>query len=324
MAKDSSKKKQRSGAAGGPRPVRDLLGRLIKAPAALSILWPALLFLASYLAWQNWGAERVATRLYGIDRSLVRLNEPPDHIREDIVETVYRDSAMGDLSLLDPRATARIASAFSIHPWVRKVVSVRKRPQGRVEVLAEYRYPVAMVIHRETSSLSGSSAGAGPFDASADPFNAASSGTDRPAERTGVLYLPVDRDGIVLPTDDFARAETRDYIHIDVPGVTTAQKFVGESYGDRRVEAAARLAAVLSEYRERIGIRSIAARADLRGDAVTQLELTTFDGKRVFWGSPPGQEGEDEAIAAAKVQSLLDTPAAEADLRRAGLGHLGH
>ena len=312
MVKDSSKKKKDSSAAGGPRPVRDLLRRLIKAPGALSILWPALLFIASYLAWQNWGAERVATQLYGIDRSLIRLNEPPDHIREDIVKTVYRDSAMGDLSLLDPRATARIASAFSLHPWVRDIVSVRKRPQGHVEVLAEYRHPVAMVIHRESPPFRGTSADSGAFDA-------ASSGNDHSVGRTGVLYLPVDRDGIVLPTDDFARAETRDYVHIDIPGVTTAQKFEGEPYGDRRVEAAARLAAVLSEYRERVGIRSITARGDLRGDDATQLELTTFDGKRIFWGSPPGREREGEAIAAVKLQMLLDTPAGDTDLRRAGL-----
>lgn len=313
MAKGSHQKEKCSPPAGGSRPVRDLLRRLIKAPAALSILWPALLFLASYLAWHNWGAERVATQLYGIDRSLVRINEPPGYIREDIVETVYRDSAMGDLSLLDPQATAKIASAFSIHPWVREVVSVRKRPAGHVEVLAEYRHPVAMVIHRESSRLGGSSTGTGSF-------GAASSDGNRPPGRNGILYLPVDRDGIVLPTDDFARAETRDYIHIDVPGVTTAQKFVGESYGDRRVEAAARLAAALAEYRERIGIRSIAARADLRGDAATQLELIMFDGKRLFWGRSPGQEREGEATAAMKLQALLDTPAADTDLRHAGLG----
>ena len=294
MGKDSSKKKK-SPEESSSRPIRQLLRKLIKAPAALAILWPAILFAASYLAWQNWGADRVATGLYGIDPSLIRINALPDYIREDIVATVYQDTALGELSLLDRQATAKIASAFALHPWIREVVSVRKLPGGEVEVLADFRRPVAMVLHQDPGTVSSTSTNGSPR----------------------VLFLPVDRDGTVLPTDDFARSETRNYIHIDVPGVTATQKFLGVPYGDRRVEAAARLAAVLADYREQAQIRVISARAGLRGEAIPQLELTTFDGKRLFWGSPPGQERAGEPLAATKLRSLLQGVPADADLRHA-------
>ncbi len=306
MAKDLSKKTESPETRHG-RPIGRLLRRLIHAPAALAILWPAVLFCASYLAWQHWGADRVAAGLYGVDPSLLQINASPDYIREDIVATVYRDTALDELSLLEPQATAKIASAFSLHPWIRRVVSVRKLPGGEVEVLAEFRRPVAMVIHRESPPTAPmqttSQLGTGELRASAAGGN------------RGVSFLPVDGEGIVLPTDDFARSETRNYIHIDVPGVTTSQKFVGSPYGDRRVEAAARLAAVLADYRDRAQIKSIAIRGELRGEAVPQLELTTFDGKRLFWGSPPGREREDEAVAAMKMRRLLEGADADADLR---------
>ena len=39
------------------RPIRDLLRRLIKAPAALSVVWPVLLIVGGYIAWQRPFAE---------------------------------------------------------------------------------------------------------------------------------------------------------------------------------------------------------------------------------------------------------------------------
>ena len=128
-----------------PRPVRDLLRRLIKAPAALSVLWPAILILGGYVAWHRWGAIHVAKQYGGIDPTLIQVTDPPSYVRTNVVKSVYRDTAMEELSLLDRQATAKIASAFSMHPWVRKVVSVRKLPGGVIDIRLEYREPVAMV-----------------------------------------------------------------------------------------------------------------------------------------------------------------------------------
>ena len=157
------------------RPIRDLLRRLIKAPAALSILWPALLIVGGYVAWHRWGSDHVASQYSGIDPTLIEVTQPPAYVRTNIVKAVYRDTAMEGLSLLDRQATAKIASAFSMHPWVRSVVSVRKLPGGVIDVRLEYRTPVAMVHVFKP-----------------DPAD------------TGSYFFPVDGDGILMPGTEFA------------------------------------------------------------------------------------------------------------------------
>ncbi len=270
------------------RPLRDLLRRLIKAPTALAIVWPALLVVAGYVAWHQWGAEHVANRFHGIDPALIEVSEAPSFVRTDVVEAVYRDTAMESLSLLDRKATAKIASAFSLHPWVRRVVSVRKLPGGVIDVRLQYRHPVAMVLVPDPNS-----------------------------SRSGYGFFPVDEDGIMLPSDEFAGSETMQYIHIVVPGVYATGKY-GSPFGDSRVDSAAKLAAVLAQHRVAADIVSIDVPGDPRLSEAPQLELTTGSGKKRFWGSPPGMELPGEPTAAMKLQSLLHADAAQnADLRMA-------
>lgn len=270
------------------RPIRDLLRRLIKAPAALSIIWPAILVVGGYVAWHRWGADQIADKFYGVEVSQIEITEAPDFVRTDVVESVYRDTAMAGLSLLDPQATAKIASAFSMHPWVRRVVSVRKLPGGVIDVRLQYRNPVAMVLVAKPD----------------------------PAE-TGNFFFPVDEEGVLLPTHEFARAETLKYIHIVVPAVYPTG-VAGSPFGDSRVEHAAKLAAILADYREEAGIVSIGVPGDPRVNKVPQLELTMRDSKTHFWGNPPGLESPGENTAQMKIQELLRADGAEnADLRMA-------
>jgi hypothetical protein len=270
------------------RPIRDLLRRLIKAPAALSILWPALLVVGGYAAWHRWGSEHVASKYSGIDPTLIRVTESPPWVRSNVVKAVYRDTALEGLSILDRQATAKIASAFSMHPWVRNVVSVRKLPGGAIDVRVEYRSPVAMVH------------------------------VFKPNDRDSRSYFfPVDGDGVLLPTTEFAQAETRNFIYIEVPGVYSTNA-VGTRFGDHRVEAAAALAKILAPFREEVQIRSIGVHGDPRQVDVPQLELTTHDGSRLFWGSPPGAEQLGERPAQMKLRALLEADrSTNADLRLA-------
>jgi hypothetical protein len=269
-----------------PRPIRDLLRRLVKAPAALSVFWPVLLIVCGYAAWHQWGSVHVANQYSGIDPTLIHITKPPAHVRSNIVKSVYRDTAMEGLSLLDRQATAKIASAFSLHPWVRKVVGVRKLPGGEIDVRLEYRAPVAMVHvfkpdHDDTRSY----------------------------------FFPIDGDGVLLPTSEFTTAETRNYLYIEVPGVYTNNP-VGTSFGDLRVEAAARLAQILAPYRDESQLRSIGVYGDPRQIEIPQLELITQTGTRIFWGSPPGSEPPGEATAQMKLRRLLSVdPSQLSDLR---------
>lgn len=278
-----------------PHLVLRLIRYLINAPAALSILWPALLIVLGYVAWHRWGAERVADQFYVVDASLIEITPPPPYVRSDIVGNVYRDTAMEGLSLLDSQATAKIASAFSMNPWIKRVVSVRKLPGGKIDLQVVYRRPVAMVLVEKP-----------------DPDAAGRS-----------FFFPVDEDGVLLPTGEFARAEIKQFIHIVVPGVYATGQ-VGSPFGDRRVEAAAQLAALLAPFRDEAGIISIDVPGDPRMEKVPQLELTTVEiagdaermEKKRFWGSPPGDEPPGETTAQMKLHTLLTTSAAQiADLR---------
>ena len=282
----------RSDSAEENRPFRNLLRRLISAPAALSLLWPVLLIIGGYVSWHRWGAEHVAKNFYGIDSSLLHVTPPPPHVRSNVVDTVYRDTQLDKLSTLDPQATAKIASAFSIHPWVSDVFSVRKLPSGVIDVQLEYRMAVAMVHvisqHQEVKD-----------DA----------------------FFAVDGNGFLLPTRDFTSQETLDYIHIRIPGVYPTGS-VGGPFGDHRVTAAAKVAALLHPYRKDLGLLSIDVQGDLRNNSVPQLGLTTRSGAHPFWGSPPGMESRDEAEATMKLKKLLSGEAGDnADLRIASPGH---
>ena len=180
----------KSSEAEGRGPVRDMIRRLVSAPAALSILWPLLLIIGGYIGWHRWGAEHVSKNFYGVDLSLLRVTTPPDHVRSNLVQTIYRDTQLDQLSMLDRQATAKIASAFSTHPWVREVSCVRKLPDGVIDVQIDYRHPVAMVHvisqHRDVKD-----------DA----------------------FFAVDGSGYLLPTSDFTSEETLQYIHIRIPGI---------------------------------------------------------------------------------------------------------
>lgn len=273
------------------RPVRDLLRRLIKAPAAFSILWPALLIIGGYVAWHRWGSVHVTQRYSGIDPTQIRISDPPEHVRSNIVKAVYRDTAMEELSLLDRQATAKIASAFSMHPWVREVIGVRKLPGGIIDVRLDYRVPVAMVHVFKP---------------------------DRNDTRS--YFFPVDGQGVLLPTTEFAQAETNQYLYIEVPGVYSTND-AGTPFGDRRVEAAAKLAELLQPVREETTLRSIGVHGDPRQTDTPQLELTTQSGARLFWGSPPGSELPGEPTVAMKLRTLMSVDKSQnADLRMAGVG----
>lgn len=270
------------------RPIRNLMRRLIKAPAALAILWPAILIVGGYVAWHRWGSVHVAKNYCGIEPTSIQVSDPPAYIRTNVVTTVYRDTAMEGLSLLDRHATAKIAAAFSMHPWVRNVVSVRKLPGGMVKVRLEYRRPVAMVQVFKPG------------------------GNDKVK-----YYFPVDGDGVLLPTSEFSRAETRQFIHIEVPGVYSTNA-VGTPFGDSRVEAASKLAEVLTPFQEQAHILGIGVYGDPRQVPVPQLELTTTSGGRLFWGSPPGEELPGEPTVEMKLRTLLSMGGDQnADLRMA-------
>lgn len=255
---------------------------LIAAPAVLSILWPAILLVVGYAAWQTWGADYYAATWHGIQVQQISVTPPPDYVRTDIVESVYSETAMKDMSLLDTQVTAKVASAFASHPWVHRVVGVRKKAKGQLDVRLDYRLPVAMVYV-------------------VDP-------------KTGPGFLVVDGEGTLLPSD-FAPSETENYLHIIVPGAYHTGR-LGTPFGDTRVHSAALLARLLAPHREELKLQSIGVHGDLHQNPVVQLEIAREDGERWFWGSPPGEEANDEVPALMKLKALLAGAPVNSDLRQ--------
>lgn len=269
-------------------PLRNLLQRLIHAPAALAMIWPALLVLGGYVAWNRWGAEEIAKQFYGVDVEQIHITQRPPHIADDITAAVYQDTRLDQISLIAPDATARIASAFASHPWVSKVVSVRKLPGGQVDVHLQYRSPVAMVyvISRHPAS------------------------NGRPS------FFAVDGESVLLPTTALTREHTLEFLHIEIPDVYPTGG-VGSRFGDPRVAGAAKLAETLAPYHEQLKVRSIQLHESSRTTPVPQYQLLTQSGASFLWGSAPGEELPGEQLAADKLAAWTDQPAAAAAVAEA-------
>lgn len=274
------------------RPIRRMLRRLIKAPAAWSLVFPMALLIGSYVAYSRWYAGYFSVRYQSLDPSLVTVSQPHEYIRTDLVEEVYRETRLHELSPLDRRATAKLASAFASHAWVKHVRGVRKLPGGKIEIDLDYRRPVA-VFHltgdpdwlqgiEEYLTNLGYSIGGGADN----------------------LFFPLDGEGVMLPTDQMTLQDTEELIHIEVSEVFPTGN-EGTPFGDRRVESAALLAKLLSAVRDQVRIATITVSGDPRANLVPKLELTTGDNTRLYWGSPPGMEQPNERDARAKLTDLL-------------------
>ncbi|TWU06347.1 cell division protein FtsQ/DivIB [Stieleria varia] len=258
------------------RPIRDLLRRLIAAPTAWSFLWPIGLMIIGYVAYHRWGAEHLRTQFQGVQKDHIRIPTPHDYVRTDIVQDVYEDTALNELSVLDRHATAKIADAFATHPWVRKVDGVRKLPHGEIEVSLEYREPVAVFhVTSETRSVRDD------------------------------LYFALDGEGILLPNEQLNLQDAPKFIHIEVPDEYPHGN-VGTAFGERRVENAALLAKLLAPLSDKIKVAKITATGDPRKNIVPQLQITLGNDMTVEWGSPPGMEQPGERDALSKLTDLVN------------------
>ncbi|MEO1524054.1 MAG: hypothetical protein AAFX06_01395 [Planctomycetota bacterium] len=267
------------------RPIRRLLVRLIKAPAAWSLVWPLALIFGTYIALNRWGWEFLAERYGKLDPQRVSVSEPHRYVRSDIVSEVYQDTGLERLSPLDRQATAKLASAFASHPWVRRVHRVHKLPGGGVDVQLEYREPVAA------------------FHLTGD-WEWFQNLEFPPADVDDDQYFALDAEGVLLPTRDLTVDDMDRLIQIEV-----WEKYPfgdeGTPFGDRGIESAALLAGLLSKVSDQIRISKITLSGDSRLNVIPQLHITTANNIHVFWGSPPGMEQPNERSAREKLEDLV-------------------
>jgi hypothetical protein len=249
--------------------------RASRGPSPLMVMAPIIIALVggtAYLAWREVGPHVLASGQYQVEPDQIRVTPPaPPWIHGDVKQDVLRDARLdGPLSLVDRDLTVRIAAAFAAHPWVAKVERVAKQYPSGLDVALVYRKPAAMVEVQE-----------------------------------GAGGLPVDGDGVLLPTKDFTPDDAQKYprigeIHSSPSGP------LGTSWGDPSVVGAAQVAAALADYWKDLDLYRIVP--DERKPGRTGVEYTfallTHSGTKVKWGRAPTTHVRGELPAAEKISQL--------------------
>jgi hypothetical protein len=237
---------------------------------------PAMLFrmslIAGVIALWPYAAQRLPSLgnrpEYRIAFSQIQVIPAPEYpIPPNLLDIVAEQSGMPhELSLLSETLTRDVADAFRRNPWVAKVVRVRKSFPATVTVELEYRRAVMMA--------------------------------QVPGGR-----IPVDLDGVILPTSDFAASDVVGFPLIR--NIESKPKLrPGETWDDPCVIAGARLANVLGEQWKSLKLEAIqiAARSPDPNEII--LELVGQGGSRILWGRAPGSNHPGELEATQKVRRI--------------------
>ncbi len=111
---------------------------------------PRILLFAAIIALELALAGVLKARILGSDRCVVRpesvvLGALPSFVPSDVAAELARVRLDAAYSVADPELDRRARAAFSSHPWVRRVVRVRRIYPSRLLVDAELRKPFALV-----------------------------------------------------------------------------------------------------------------------------------------------------------------------------------
>jgi hypothetical protein len=220
------------------------------------------------IAWQRWGEPSLNDPAYQLSAERIVVTPQPQWIQGDVKADVVRDAQLADLNIRDKQLLDKVTRAFALHSWVAKVSRVEKRYPAEVLVDLEYRKPVAMV----------------------EIFT---------GDKPGLLFI--DEQSILLPSEDFAVAQTRNYLRISA-GDTLPTGVYGTPWGSRRVLGAAKIAAAWGDRWKPLGLYRIVVKEDPNAEPI--YELHTKNEARVIWGKPPGEETHGEPAAADKMEFL--------------------
>lgn len=255
-------------------------------PGGALLFCLAPLLVLGYFAWRNWGAEHLDKALYAVRIENLVTTPQPTWIRSSNVrEEVFKNGGLGQLSVLDPQASATIAHAFESHSWVQRASRVQKLPGGKVTVDIVYRRPVAMVYYKGHHSDSGTSQINKPI-------------------KTG--YYPVDDEGVVLPTADFDSSQVPGYFLVFAEDASPPSD-VGMAFSDTRIKQSLSLCRLLESARVELRLKQIYVERDERmtGPSPWIMRIKTSDNRFIDWGHAPGNEVAGEPSAQEKLANLL-------------------
>jgi hypothetical protein len=272
-----------------PKPARQLSTgvqwlRIALRPQNRGPILAALVIVAAIagltVAWNKWGAPTTKSAEYVVTPDKIDVTPQPAWIHADVKADVVQVGKLTQLNLRDPQLVEEVARAFALHAWVAKVVRVTKEFPARVNVELEYRRPIAAV---EITSQG----------------------------QPGLLF--VDAEGVLLPSEDFAQSQAKDFLRI-AAGSSTPASVYGAPWGDERIAGAARVAQLWGDRFRQPGLVRMVAVEQPGGQII--YELRTAGETRVIWGPAPGREAAAEPAAEQKIAALLDYIADKGPLDR--------
>lgn len=219
--------------------------------ALAGLLFAAVIFgLVGAIGWYYIRDDVARRPEYRLLAEKIVVTERPDWVPEDFVARVLRGSGLEtDASLLDGSLSLKLAQAFAADPWVEEVRRVQIRYPSGAEVDLVYRRTVALV------------------------------------EVPSQGLFPVDRNGVLLPTDSYLEQapEHRDaFLRIQGPRSVPLGN-TGTPWGDPLVHDAARLAGLLFDEAEELELAKIIAATNY-GQSGVSCRLLTRKGTEILWG----------------------------------------
>ena len=130
-------------------------------------------------------------------------------------------------------------------------------------------------------------------------------------------YVPIDKDGVLLPESNFSQSDLMDYLWIYIYG--DELKFDpdwkhGNKFTDPRIIEAARLCELLAPYRSQVKAERVVVflkkDKDVGGKFRYELAIETAKpGPTIIWGAAPELpqlEGSIDPVSKSKISKLLD------------------
>jgi hypothetical protein len=234
----------------------------------LTVVVVAMAIAGALYAWQRFGGLLEQSPDYVLTPERISVTPQPAWIHADVKADVVRSANLTRVNLRDPRLVEQLAAAFTLHPWVAKVVRVQKRFPAAADVELQYRRPVAVV-------------------------------RVEPKGESRLLF--VDESGILLPSEDFAPEQGKDFLRIEAAGEVPTSGY-GLPWQSERIAGAARVAAALADRWQSLGLYRIIAVQSADGQIV--YECRTQRDVRVVWGAVPGREMPAEPSAEQKTAAL--------------------
>ncbi len=268
--KSKTEKRQPAASRGGQKPSSWDPQRTLRG---LQILGGGVLAVGLAVGWtateKTLGRYAADARGVAVASDAVDLADAPDWMDDTLGQQLRHQVAHSlDANPLDRAGLRDAVRRLNENPWVEQVTQVRRRPHGRVEVLAEYRRPAAVIAGQRGYHV---------------------------VDDAGVwLEGPIDRaasrwSGLPLITGVNAPPPSEGYGHpwngSDIPAALALQNLLADEI-----------------YADQITAYDVSHR-----DLKDRLWLVLYtDGPAIIWGLPPGDERSVEPEAPIKLAALRD------------------